>query len=283
MIKPVFAVCSLHYDPHCVWSLLDLIQSNYFQGHVQINTTLLPNARNLAIRKAIQQNPDFTHLIFIDDDMTDFTAEHAQMLVDSNHDIISALVTMRRPPYTIPITLDDNAQFTPESIIEHIKQESILKARTVGMAFTCLTRKVIDATAENTTDGPVWFTMDREPRPTIAIEANELHDKLKEEFIKGTLSFPQVIQKAVALGMASHLGTSILGEDICFCNRAIRFGFQPYVHCGVIVSHVGSKPITVRDTIRFVLDKEANELYTKDRNIDNDESQETTISSIVPA
>ena len=284
VIKPVFAVCSLHYDPHCVWSLLDLVQSNFFVGHCQINTTLLPNARNLAIRKVLENNPDFTHLIFIDDDMTDFTAEHAQALIEADKDIISALVTMRRPPYTIPTTLINHEMFTPQTVIEHMKKESVLEAHTVGMAFTCIKRHVIDKLAEGTPTGPIWFTMDREPRESLQTEMIDLFDDLRKKFLDNAISFGEVLNQAISFGMSAHICTSILGEDICFCNRATKFGFKSWVHCGVIVSHVGTKPFNVRDTIKFHMDQEVNRLYnTSKGDTINEEGIITESRSIVPA
>ena len=284
MIKPVLAICSLQYDPGCVWSLIELIKTNFFVGHVQVTTTLLPGARNTAIQQALLNNPDFTHLLFIDDDMVDFTIDHVEELVKADKDIISALVTMRKPPYTIPIELEGENSFDMKNILSFIKEERILPALHTGMAFTLIKRNVIDKLAEDTPKGQVWFTMDREPRDTFHKEMMQFAHDLKNKIVDGiSLDVYTVISDAVAFGMSAHIGSDLLGEDIAFCKRAKKFGFQPFVHCGVIVGHMGSKPITVRDTIKFNVDEQVRMSYNKGKEGVVHEKQELTKSSVIAA
>lgn len=274
MVKPVLAICTIHNNHRTVGSLIELIRTNYFQGYVLTAGALLPQARNGCVKRLLDENPDFTHLIFIDDDMCDFTVDHVNSLIEADKPIISALVTMRIPPYKMVNSFPGMPQ---QEILNHIKNQDILETQHVGLAFTCIKREVLDRVKEETPDGSIWFTLDRQPRQNLL---TEYYDKLIEWRDRlATDKLADVLGDAVAFGQTSHICSSLIGEDISFCAKASNFGIKCYVHMGVIVGHLGTQPITVRDTLKFRIEEK---VYNENKGeTENEEINSCIIDSSV--
>ena len=236
-IKLALAVTTLNYQKKCVDSLLSLAQANIFSAYCIPDCCLLPISRNIAVQLAYDNCPDFTHLIFIDDDMCDFEAQHVMKLVDDTKiipgcDVVSALVTHRNPPYRMV------AQFTGLDngvILESIEERRVLESTHVGLAFTVIKREVLDAIKEETEGNPVWFTLDRQPRINYEMELVDFVNDL----IKRPISEKDKLLKAAAFGEQSCRGTEIVGEDIGFCKLIHKLGLRTWVDCGVVVPHLG--------------------------------------------
>lgn len=251
MIKPVLALCICHPDYRTIGALMNVIRTNYFVGCSLSTMSLLPYVRNSVIRQLLTQNPEFTHLILIDDDMADFEIEHIKALIDADEPIISALLCMRRPPYTlVGLPLD----IKQDDVLKYMKEQSIVEVDHTGMAFTCIKREVIDALREETPNGPIWFNMDREERDSFHVE---YYDRLIEwrKRILAEESLHEIFIDAVTFGQTSHLTANLLGEDVSFCRKAAKFGYKSYVHCGIVVGHVGTQPYTVRDTLKLRIEE----------------------------
>lgn len=252
-INLVLGVVSLQYEKECVDSLMGVIHSQMCTGYICASATLLPFGRNLIVRQFLEKVPDFTHLIFIDDDMCNFGPQHIHELVMTDKPIISALVTSRHPRYEIVAVFEKS---DPDTIKKNIEDKDILKSSHVGMAFTVIKREVFDATSEDTPEGKVWFTTDRSPRDGFENEIEkfieEQKEKRKDEGLvvndQVVFSFEDSLRDAILLGQTSHIGSSMLGEDVAFCERATELGFQAYVHCGVAVGHISKTPRDFRDT-----------------------------------
>ena len=227
------------YTKEYLISLMTTITpQNPFVGFIITETSLLPFSRNQCIKLAYEKHPDLTHIIFIDDDMTHFGLWHIAKLVQDDKDIVSAIMTFRSPPYSIVGSFDDNSKIT-----EYCENKQLVRAHYTGMAFTLIKREVLDALKEETHNGPIWFTMDREPRKSFENEKLEFIDDLIMDYqgkdTKVPKSLRKTLEEAIAFGQTSHIGTDISGEDISFCNRAKKLGFEVWIDCEVIVSHVG--------------------------------------------
>lgn len=248
--SPVISICSMDFQFRTVCTLLDMMIEHDFTQINCVDSTLLPYARNKLIRMAYERYPQFTHIVFIDDDMTGFTCEHIHALIDADVPIISGFVTTRRPPYTIVASFKDEG---PEKLIRLMENETVVESPLIGMAFTAIKREVLEDTFEETASGPVWFTMDRSPRYDFEKEVESLIDE-------ADVSCPEHVRKlvyqAVALGQNSHIGTELVGEDVAFCRKAEKFGHKTYIHCGVILGHIGNKDFNIKDAVRYAVEKE---------------------------
>lgn len=224
--KIILAICTLGYQKKTVDCLLSIMYDRLFEGWVIPECCLLPTTRNIAVREAYEQCPDFTHIMFLDDDMNNFASAHVQLLWKADKDIIQALVCCRKPPYTMVHFTD----MPDKEVVEIINSRKNLVQPTsnTGMAFTLIKRKVFDDTREETPDGAVWFTMDRDPR--------EGFDEEIDEFVGGQAS----VREAIAFGQNSHIGSVPVGEDVNFCRRAKKMGYECFTHLGVHVGHIGT-------------------------------------------
>jgi len=224
-IRVVLGCCMLKPRQNFIDALLPIIRENIFEGYVFPQVSLLPHARNIICALAYEKHPDFTHLLMIDDDMT-FTLSDILKLYKADKPVVSGIAVMRKPPYRIVASLD------PQKCPEYIKEESVVNVVHVGMAFTLIKREVLDITRQ---DHDVWFTMDREPRLTFNDEWEEKKQNCS-------------LQEAMEFGQDSHLNSKLPGEDIAFSHLCEKLNIPMYVHCGVLVGHVGEKTYDITDT-----------------------------------
>lgn len=189
---------------------------------------LLPHARNLCVEGAYQRDPDFTHILFIDDDTSNFNEEGIVKLIEADKDIIGGVTVMRKPPFKITSPIQD---------LSILETNGLEEVPFIGMAFTLIKRSVLDKMREETPTGPVWFTLDRLPREGFYEEVKEY---------KGSIT------EAIAFGQNSHIGAPLLGEDVNFCRKARLLGFKCWVHGGVRLNHVGNKEYGIGDAFDFV-------------------------------
>lgn len=245
-INLAVGVVTLQYEKECVDALLGVIHAHMCIGYVAVGATLLPFGRNVCIKEFYEKAPEFTHLIFIDDDMCNFGPQHIHELVIADKPIISALVTSRHPRYEIVAVFEDN-EF--DAVKGYIERREIVESRHVGMAFTVIKREVLDAVSETIEDGSrIWFTTDRQPRDTFEVEVKEFIASKRKQHEKSDFSFDNTIRDAIVFGQMSHIGSTLLGEDVTFCARAANLGFKSYVHCGVAVGHISHTSRDFRDT-----------------------------------
>ena len=242
--KIVIGVCTLQYSKWMVDSLLDLVTQGEFAGWAIPESSLLPQTRNRAVQGAFECAPDFTHMLFIDDDMTGFTVNHVAKLFQDDKDIVSALCTTRRRPYKIVSFMNDKVD--DKVIYEAIKNGEVKSTGACGMAFTLVKRKVFDTIREETPNKTIWFTMDRSPREGFDEEYQKfLNDSLNgDSFNRAVVK--RLLSQAKLMGQNSHIGSQILGEDVSFCRRAKEAGFTCWVDCGVSVGHIGENAYDFR-------------------------------------
>ena len=217
---------------------MNTVTTGLLHGWFLSDVCLIPHARNNVIRGAYENFPDFTHLLFIDDDMDAWNIAHVKKLWECNVDYVSALMVMRRPPYRI---VSHFGEMTDSEVWESIQKGELLKVPYSGTGFTMFSRKLLDETREETVTGPVWFTMDRRPRDSFEAEAYEKITQYMKEYEQANSDKIRrlIFKEAVEYGTMAHIGSEMAGEDIAFSLKAKDFGFDMYVDCGCQVGHVG--------------------------------------------
>ena len=249
----VLCICTMKWETKTVAALCNMMTYNYFKGFHILEGCLIILSRNIAIRRALEKDSDFTHLMFLDDDMANFTVQMVESLVQEDKPIISALVTTRRPPYELVANFKDEAS---QAIIAKIEKSEIVEVPHVGMAFTLIKREVIDTIGEETPSGMIWFNMDRGERKNFELERRDFIDKL----MRSSCLNIDILQQAITFGQQSHIGSNLCGEDVSFCRNAERFGFKSYIHCGLVVGHIGDKVFDVQTMIRERIISDVNQV-----------------------
>jgi hypothetical protein len=253
-----------------VWPLVHLLKHPHVTEYVHIVGTLLPHARNDIIKKMRRDEEtgrlEATHLLMLDADMCGFIPAHLDSMIARDVDIVSGVCTQRRPPYSICVNLDD-----PNKIIQEIQSKPKAEDREPievnysGFGFILIKTDVIEELTEQTSDGPIWFSLDRWPRKTIFEEFNELLDKFQNERKDEVMK--KFGEEVLKLGTMSHLGTAFIGEDIGFCMRARAQGFRVWIDPNVIIKHIGPRKYDLRDTIKW-----QREQKSKDQKISKNQS-----------
>lgn len=249
-IRIALAVTTLKYEKKCVDGLLQLANADIFSAFCVPDIALLPIARNNAIQMIYTNLPDFTHVLFIDDDMCGFQTAHVLKLIQDtielNCHMVSALVTQRNPPYRMV------AQFTglnEKEVYTAIKEQKVLESTHLGMAFTLITREVLDATREETDGNPIWFTLDRWPRFNYEAELADRITNTVKRIEHDQITIKRALYSMASFGEQAHRGSELIGEDIEFCKRVQKLGFKTWVDCGVVVGHLGLVPFDFRHAL----------------------------------
>lgn len=246
--RVVVAVCTLNYQKRMVDSLLSLPELKDIIGWAIPDSCLLPQVRNKAIETAYKNCPDFTHIMFIDDDMCGFGPQHVWQLLQRDVEVVSAIVTLRKPPYKIVVVFDTE---DIEQIRGYINDREIKETQLIGMAFTLIKRSVLDSLGEMTPKGMLWFNCDRNPRKSFETEI--------EEFIRTEMNVigsfhvnnvKDLLRHAVRFGQMSHYGTPLIGEDIGFSWKCRQLGIKMHVDCSVVIGHLAEHPVNVVDTFK---------------------------------
>lgn len=188
-------------------------------GRIVVNNSLIHIGRNDLVRTCFEDSPDFTHLLFVDSDMT-FTNDSLTSLLDANKPIISGLATMRQYPFWPAFTPRDGSarNFTP--LLSSLQEETPkpLEVSGTGMAFTLIKREVLEATGKN------W-------------------EKARPEF-KEWFWFKR------------NKDGAPLGEDYTFCMRAKSKGYNSWVHPGAVIGHLGKVDYNIGDFIQVLQSEE---------------------------
>ena len=224
--------------------------------------SLLPMGRNGNAQIAFANLGDWTHMLFIDADMGHITPELIDALVVADKPVISPICTIRKAPFHPAVSVDDQLAIAKALELPEGKRP-IIPCNGLGLACTLIKREVLEKTAELTPSGPVWFTCDRQPRLSIIDEFNKLLEqqdgKTPEECAKAFFQ----------LGLTAHWNTNVIGEDIGFCHRVKRAGFDVFIHTEYSISHVGDQEYNLGDWINH-LEKKPEEKRVGDRIIVTD-------------
>ena len=243
----VLGLATKGYEKTTVDHLLQLTASGILKAFITTGGSLIPYCRNKVIQQIYKLEPEFTHALLIDDDMTAFDRTTVEQLLEADKDIITPLMTTRSWP---PKLVYDPVDY------EDIKNKRIVDADHTGTAFMLIKRHVLDELMMPAPAGPLWFTLDREPRVGFNEEIEEKLEEYNRLQCRNEPGFNERIKSyllsLIALGRYAHLGSDLLGEDIGFCHRAKDAGFDVCVHTGLYVGHVGSRVYTPFDHMKSI-------------------------------
>jgi len=212
---------------------MNLVSSGILCGWSVIRSTLLPTARNIVTTKLLENFPDATHILYLDDDMADFNENHIKSLVNADKDIIAPLMVRRMPPFQ-PVC---NPLGGPDKLLEEIQKPKPqpLECEHVGtgilLAKTSVMRRIPIHTSNSAEPHDEWFTMDRYDEA----------DKIAAGLPSAEMSPKSIVEYT----LKQHKTYDMRGEDVYFCNRARSKGAHVWVHAGCQVSHLGSTPFHV--------------------------------------
>ena len=60
--KIVLCICTMKWETKTVAALCNMMTYNYFKGFHVLEGCLIILSRNIAIRRSLEKNPEFTHL-----------------------------------------------------------------------------------------------------------------------------------------------------------------------------------------------------------------------------
>lgn len=244
--KVVMAIPSLGlYHKEFITSLMTVSLGQVLDNYCIMEGALLPQSRNMILRLIYQNDSDFTHVLFCDDDMCNFDAETIRKLIDADKDVISALCTFRLPPYNIVGHFPGSL----EEVIEIVNAGEPYKVEHTGLGFTLVKETVLDKIMEQTEDGPLWFNCDRYPRSTFDEEMDCFISDREVDIEDKDQTIYDALKEAIAFGATSHKGSKLLGEDISFSREVIKQGFEIWIHCGCPIGHIGKQVADVQKTI----------------------------------
>lgn len=251
-------------EPAFMEDLLGLITAGVINGFMQIHGTVLPGARNLACKKIVDNFPDYTHILFIDQDMCNITPDHVKRLLAADVDIIAPLMVRRAYPFPPACQPLDR---TAAPILEELRNPGGGKATTpglveclhVGTGCMLIKRAIIEATRE---PRDVWFSNDRQ------IHEKEFKELVKEKlqlqglkyggsnsvsfYSKEDKTLEDVLHDIYTSMLEVQRSFDIQGEDVYFCLKAREKGFKVYVDCGNQIGHIGSTVFHIGHFVRAI-------------------------------
>jgi len=207
-------------------------ESGFMIGRGRAQASLLPIARTNAAKMALQT--DCTHVLFVDQDTSEFDGEAILRMAGHNLPIVSAYICRRAAPYD-PVhryISDTGLPQTPQPTHDELRklnEGDVQECYGVGMAFTLVRRDVLEAL------GNPYFRFN--PADLNNPDSGWFH-----------------------------------GEDMSFCQNARAKGFKSYVDCGVHLAHLHEKPIGVDDWLKhyqeIALTQEAERKKEEQKNVE---------------
>ena len=191
------AICLPSYaDPanqfnRCFRQLIKPTGAGRLKGMTHILETqgmVIDKARNTLAEGALNVEPEASHILWIDDDMT-FPPDALERLLAHEKDIVGGLCFNRRPPYQPILMRDHNAAISAGDhrfgFCYHYPPDDLFPVDATGGAFILIHRRVYEAIGKD------WYTP-----------------------LDG------------------------LSEDLSFCLRAKKAGFDIFVDTGLKIGHI---------------------------------------------
>lgn len=198
-------------------------------------SSLIEETRNMALA---QTRKDVDYILFCDDDMVP-EPDALIRLAGHKMPLVSALTTTKE---VFPPTLSVRAYSEEEDrfvIVERVAPNKVITGKLgVGAGFMLFSREVRDQTVAEWREARDWLA-DHEPmlrRLRVPSSMRERERKRVAEMRKGLDVAPQVFSRDTT--RCGHK----LGEDISFCRRVLRLGFDIAVDTSVQVGHLGDFP-----------------------------------------
>lgn len=218
---------------------IKLATSGLVSGICVAEGALLPLSRNICVANCFQEYPNFTHLFLVDSDVTNLKPELLKALVECDKDVVSAIYPTRQPPF-FPVCYETHYPALFKELEKPQAERGLIETTGVATGCTVIKREVLEALA------PDWFNLDRRPRETFVDELNKLLEDNQH------LDKLELFKIGVKAGLNAHHGTSIVGEDYNFSEKATRMGFKCYLHSGFYVGHTGRVTYDLRDWLEFI-------------------------------
>jgi hypothetical protein len=236
--------------PATIFGLFNLMPA--IKGVFCSTGCLLPFNRNQLIHNLFESLDNYSHILFIDSDTCGFNIQTLQSLYNSDKDIISPIMVSRNPPFNpIHSYLPDGDCKNHQQFFERLSRKDskgCIKVRSTGMAFTLIKCEIFKKVSSP------WFHHDRRPRISFIEERQSFINSVKGKEIEEIEEIEEIIDKSINLGRTCHKGTSVIGEDVAFCDEARRFGYETWINCDYYISHIGETKFNIRDTVSFLND-----------------------------
>lgn len=184
-------------------------------------------ARNLLVQEALKS--DATHILFIDSDMG-FPMDAIKRLLSHDKDIVGVPYPMRRPPYELvglPLVVSADGGYSDLTAMEFLGCGLLL----------------IKATVFRSINAPWFFETYDYPRPS---KFCQFRDSLKDMFpgMPSSVLDSILISEAVRNWICeSSEIVAMRSEDIAFCEKARRYGFDIWGDMTLVTSmqHIGKR------------------------------------------
>lgn len=182
--------------------------ATYYGGAITFSTDCV-RGRNRLLGAALRDQPDFTHILWCDDDQYPESLDAVDKLIDSGEDLIGIPYTNKFPPL--------RWVYQPWEVACAPDSRGIADVRGVGLGFTMMSRACIDKVCS----ASKWYT------------------DLPE-----TWNVPNAFYMDY-----DHIGPFLVyqSEDYAFCKRWRDMGGRVKVHTGAVIYHCGSKAWSGRD------------------------------------
>lgn len=207
-------------------------------------------ARNRMVAALYRQGIDYTHILFMDDDMAP-KPNHLVKLLAHNVDIVSGLCVGRKYPFTPVVRRWDRETHEFATVLE-VPPDTLLadSSLATGAAFALVSRKAIEAIGDSYLDCKFERLYYGDSPRMDEISAGR---KKRWESEQDGWWFQNLPNMA-------HAGE--MGEDISFGIKAILCGFTVHIDTSVKPGHLGDYPFTYDDSISIREKRKSKELVT---------------------
>lgn len=198
-------------------------------------TSIAAWSRNSMVADLYKNGIDYTHILFMDDDMA-AKENHLVKLLSHDVDIVSGLCVGRKYPYRPVVRRWDREKDEFCHVVE-VPPDTLLADSTIatGAAFTVVSRKAVEMIGDFYLDCKFERVYYGDSPRMAEISAGR---KKRFETEKNGWWFQN-------LPHMSHLGE--MGEDISFGVKAILCGLKVHVDTSVQPGHLGDYPFTYAD------------------------------------
>jgi hypothetical protein len=194
--------------------------------------SLVHEARNRLLSKAWRSSSQFTHFLFVDDDMVPPPDALVKLLRREKSLVGGLYVTRAKTPTPVALTLDPQGQMRP---LPSFTPGELVEVEGMGAGLMLVSRECVQAVADYFITAQ-WEQKALGIAPSVAIDLCQLRGDRWQE-LKEALWFRF---------LPSPSGTEF-GEDVSFCIAARDAGHVPYVDTDVVAGHLGEYVYTLKD------------------------------------
>lgn len=199
----------------CGYKSISIAQKNY-------QSSILASSRQLMVRELLEDSPDITHFLFLDDDM-EIPPETVSLMLLRDVDIVASNVARKCIP-TIP-----NSTRGGELVYTTEESTGLEEVDMVGTAVMMIKADVFKKLRLP------WFAT-----PYYDVMTARVWEKHKDDLPEALVD---ALENVYFTGGGEERN-GFVGEDIFFCNKAKAAGYKIYIDHDLSkgVSHVGDLP-----------------------------------------